>query len=890
MGRARELLARLLASWRRRQMDAEFDEELAAHLEMSVEDNVRAGLTLEEARRRALIRLGGVEPTRETHREARGLPNLESILRDVRVGGRSLRRSPGFTAVVVTVLALAIGGNSAVFGLVHAVLVRPLPFQEPDRLVVLWEEFSATGARGRLSRAEPAPANYVAWRSRSRSWAELAALEVGVYNLTGDGHPAKLVGVRVTPNLPSLLGLTPVVGRLLSPSDEEPRSDRVVVLSERFWRQRYAADPALVGRSILLNDLPHTVVGVLPDAFRFPDAAAAFWVPAAFSPQELASHGAHWSVVGRLRPGIALAEARAEMATIARQLEAEHPRSNVGIGVALVPLHEELAGDARPALLVLMGAMALVLLVACANLANLLLARGASRLQELAVRRALGAAPARVVRQVLTETLVLASLGVMLGVAACTASFRYLARLVPKSFPEGMHPGLDITVLSFTAGATLLTLLIFGAGPALAAARVDPGEALRKGTGRATPAVGRRFRHALVVGEVTLTVVLLVGAGLLVRSYARVLRVDPGFEPRNLLVAETVLSPSRYSERAARSAFHREVLSRVHALPGVVAAGYVNYPPITLKDGRGYVSIEGRPAPPLERRALQVVSWRVVSPRYLSALGVPVVRGRHLDERDGPDAPGAVVVNQAMARLHWPDGDAIGQRLKLGQAAASSSWCTIVGVVGDVRQMGLEVAPEPEVYFPLDQPTGAAPFFWPQHLVVRTHGDPLALVPALRRAIWDVDAGQPVSGVRTMSAILDEERSDRRAQLTLVGAFAGLALLLASVGLYGVLSYEVTQRTPEIGVRMALGAGRGDMVRSVLGRALLLTAAGTALGLAGALALTRLLASALYGVEPFDPATFAAVPVVVVAVALMATVVPARRAAGVDPLRALRTD
>ncbi len=874
-GQARELVERVLSLFRRRQLDDDLSEELAAHLHMAVEDNIRAGMSPQEARRRAMVRLGGIEPTKELHRDARGLPSLESVAQDVRYACRSLRRSIGFSTVVVAILAFGIGGNTAIFSLVNAVLLRPLPFREPDRLVVLWEEFSATGALGGLTRVEPAPANYVEWKARSRSFAETAALERRIYNLTGEGEPEKLVGLRATANLFSLLGMLPVIGRTLSPQDEGPDADPVVVVAESFWRRRFGADPGLVGRSIRLNGLAHTVVGVVPGAFQFPDKDAILWVAASFTPEELASRGAHWYVVARLNPGIPLSQAQVEMTTIAQRLEEEHPDSNAGIGVTVTTLHEQLARDARPALLILLGAVGIVLLITCANVASLLLARGASRQKELALRRALGAGRGRVVRQVLTEGVVLASLGVVLGVALCTASFEYLARLIPETFPQGTRPQLDWMVLSFTAGVALLTVLLFGAGPSVAAARVGLGEVLKKGAGRGIAAAGSgRLRHALVVGEITLTVVLLVAAGLLVRSYAEVLTVDPGFHPRNLLVVETILPSAKYAARPSRTAFYREVLERVHALPGVAAAGYVNYPPLTLKEGRGYLTIEGQPPPPLEQRARQVVSWRVASPRYLSALGVPLIRGRHLDERDSPDAPPAVVINQAMARLHWADGDPIGRRVKLGRAQSPNPWCTIVGVVGDVRQMGLEVAAEPEIYFSLDQPSGATPFFWPQHLVVRTHGDPLALVPALRRAVWDVDPDQPVSNIRSMSQIFDAELSNRNTQMTLVGSFAALALLLASVGLYGVLSYDVAQRTSEIGVRMALGAQRAEVIGSIIGRALQLAVVGIALGLAGALALTRVLSSVLFGIAPTDPATFAAVPTLLLVVAVLAPTFP----------------
>jgi putative ABC transport system permease protein len=890
-GHAREFVQRVLALFRRRQLDDDLSEELAAHVDIAVADNIRAGMSPQEARRYAMVRLGGIEPTKELHRDARGLPALESIARDVGYAFRTLRRSIGFSVVAVGILALGIGGNTAIFSLVHAVLLRPLPFHEPDRLAVLWADLSATGAFGGLTRVEPAPADYVEWKTRSRSFAEMAALERRVYNVTGEGEPEKLVGLRTTANLFSLLGMQPVVGRMLLPEDEGPDGSPVVVLAEQMWRQRFGADPELVGRSISLNGLPHTVVGVVPGDFQFPDKEGSLWVAASFSREELASRGAHWYVVGRLNRGISLREAQAEMTTVAQRLEEEYPDSNAGVGVIVTSLHEQLSRDVRPALLILLGAVGIVLLITCANVASLLLARGASRQKELALRRALGAGQGRVVRHVLTESIVLAGLGVLLGVALCTVSFEYLARLIPETFPDGTRPHLDWVVLSFTAGTALLTVLLCGAGPSVVAARLELTEALKKGAGRGTAtAAGRRLRHALVIGEITLTVVLLVAAGLLLRSYAEVLVVDAGFEPTNLVVAETILPPAKYAAQPSRTAFYHRVLERVHALPGVAAAGYVNYPPMTLKEGRGYLTIEGQPPPPLEERARHVVSWRVVSPRYLSALGVPLIRGRHLDQQDDHEAPPAVIVNQAMARLHWADGDPIGRRIKLGRAASPNPWCTVVGVVGDVRQMGLEVPAEPEVYFSLDQRSGATPFFWPQHLVVRTHGDPLAVVPALRRAVWDVDPDQPVSNIRSMSEILDAELLNRSTQMTLVGTFAALALLLAAVGLYGVLSQNVAQRTFDIGVRIALGAPRARVVGSVVGHALLLAIVGIGLGLAAALALTRVLTSVLFGIGPRDPVTFVAAPALLLIVTVLATYVPARRAASIDPVSALRTE
>ena len=827
-GNVRAFVERVLSLFRARQLDDELDDELRSHLEMATDDNIRAGMSRDEAHRQALVRLGGIAPAMERHRDARGLPSLESIAGDVGYACRTLRRSRGFSAMAIAILALGIGGSTAMFSLVNAVLLRPLPFPEPDRLVVLWEDFAATGAAGGLTHVEPAPANYVEWRTRSRSFTGMAGLERRIYNLTGDGEPEKLVGLRTTGNLFSLLGMRALIGRTLSPEDERADAGPVVVIAERLWRQRFGSDPGLLGRSLRLNGLAHTVVGVVPDDFQFPDEKGSLWIPASFTAQELAARGAHWYVVARLHAGIALDQAQSEMTMIARRLATERRDTNAGIGVAVVSLHDQLAGDARPVLLILLGAVGLLLLIACANVANLLLARGTSRARELALRHALGAGRMRIVQQVLAESVVLAVSGVTIGAGLCVASFRYLARLVPETLPEGMAPGVDWFVLAFTAGIGLLTAVLFGAGPSLIAARIDLNRLTRQGWGSSKATTGDgRLRHGLVIAEIALTVVLMTVAGLVFRSYEKVLAVEPGFDPDRLLVAETILPPAGYASQEHRNAFYREVLERVRELPGVVAAGYVNYPPLTLKEGRGYLTLEGHPPPPLEERARHVVSWRVVSAGYLSALGVPLVGGRHLDERDGPSAPPAVVINQAMARLHWGNADPIGRRLKLGRQESPNPWFTIVGIVGDVRQMGLEIAAEPEVYFSLDQPTGVTPFFWPQHLIVRTTGDPLSMAPAVRRAVETVDPDQPVSNLRSMPQILDAELLSRSTQTTLIILFAGLALLLSAVGLYAVLAYDVAQLTSEIGVRMALGADRVQVVTPIFSRALRLAAVGT---------------------------------------------------------------
>ncbi len=808
-----------------------------------------------------------------------------TFAQDVRYAARTLRRSPGFAAVTVLILALGIGANTAIFSVVSTVLLKPLPLPDADRLMVLWEDFTADGAP---PRTQATGADYVAWQARNRSFEGLAAFAPQTYNLTGIGDPERLEGVRTAANLFTLLRMAPLLGRTLVPADDAADAPPVVVISERLWRRRFGADPDIVGRTIHLSGVERTVVGVVPPYFQFPEQNATVWIPAQFSAEELESQTNYYLyVVGRLLPGVSREQARADMAAVAAALLAENPRHTARITVDA--LHDELAHEARPTLLILLGAVAAVLLIGCANVANLLLARAASRERELAVRKALGAAPARVLRQLFTESGVLAALGVVAGIGLSTASFGYLARLVPGTYPGGAAPALDWRVLAFTAALALVTVLLFGAAPALAAARTSLNDALKRSVGATAKPGGGRGRQALVVGEIALTVVLLTAATLLLRSYAAVLAVDPGFTPDRLLVADTELSPSKYADAPRRAAFYASVLERVSALPGVAAAGYVNFPPLTFKGGRMLVGVEGQPFPPAPRDIPRsVAADRFVTGDYFRALGVPLVEGRVFDSRDArQDAPLTVVINAALAHRFWPDQDALGKRIRFG--AADAPWITVIGVTGNVRQMALDADAEPEMFFPAEQ-VGFAPFTWPKSLVVRTRGEPLALASAVRDAVWAVDRDQPVSSIRSMGEIFDADVAARNTQLTLIGAFAALALLLAAVGLYGVLAYAVAQRTAEIGLRMALGAERARVVRTVLGSALGVAVAGLALGTLGALGTGRLLRSFLFGVSATDWITLVTVAATILVVTLLASYVPARRAAAVDPMTALRNE
>jgi putative ABC transport system permease protein len=805
---------------------------------------------------------------------------LADLLRDFRYAARSLLRTPGFTVVAVAVLALGIGATSAIFSLVSAVWLKPLPFADEERLVTLWVDLTAIGGPPRVS---PAPVNFVDWQARAQSFESMTAIEPVSFNLTGDGRePERISGVRASPSLFATIGLAPLLGRTFAADDGDGEP---VVVSEGFWLRRLGGDPASVGRTITLDGSPHLVVGVVSRDFRFPNGEVDVFVPTVWAPQVLARQTYNWYVVAKVRAGVSVEAAEAEMKAVAATIDRDHPGTGRGIAASIVSLREQLASGVTPTLTALLGAVALVLLVACANVANLMLARATARQKELAIRKALGAARGRVLRQLLTESAVLAGMGVAGGLIVAAACLAYLARLMPNTLPASTSLGLDVRVIAFTIATALFTVLLFGAGPAFAAARRDFGAAFGKAVGTYGAAT-RRLRTALVVAEIALTVVLLAGAGLLLRSYAAVLSVDPGFDAQGLLVAEAVLPESRYSNPVDRDVFYSRVLESVRGLPGVDAAGYTNFAPVVFKGVRSLVLVEGRPRPEPSEIARNIATNRSASPGYFAALGVPLVRGRLIDERDRRGEARVAVINETMARVHWPGEDAIGKRFSLGTPDGGPM--TVVGIVRDVRQMGLAVPTDPELFIPLDQT--AVPFMWPRQIVVRTSGDPLALAPAVRRAIWGVDSDQPVSSVRAMGDVLDAELSNRNTQLTLIGSFALLALVLAAVGLYGVLSYTVSQRTNEIGLRMALGAEPksvvGAIVRSALGTALL----GIGVGLLAAYALTRTIASFLYGVSPTDPTTAAAVAGALLGVAALAAFVPARRAASVNPMTALRAE
>jgi putative ABC transport system permease protein len=802
---------------------------------------------------------------------------MDGLLADVRHGLRLLRKSPGFSVVFIATLALGIGANTAIFSTVDAVLLRALPYAQPDRVVMVWEDASAIG----FPRNTPAPGNYADWARLNRSFSGMAATRGASASLTGDGAPEQVLGRGATPNFFPVLGVRPMLGRTFT-DDEDRAHAQVVVISYGLWQRRYGGDPSIVGRAIAMNGTRFDVIGVMPREFVFRSRDVDYWVPIAFSPETAARRTSHFlNVVARLAPGVSLDAARDDMRRVDTTLQRQYPDTNRSVQSVIVPIRDELVGDTRVELLVLMAAAAAVLLIACANLASLLLSRAVGRRGELAVRSALGATRGRLVRQLIVEATTFSVAGGALGVVLAPAGVGVMAQLTPRGFPAQPVSVLDLRLLAFALGLSMLTGVAFSLVPALQAARASLRDAMQQNARSAVGGSGRLTRDALVVLQVAAALVLLAGAGLMLRTLANLRALDLGFRSERLLTMRTTLPQTRYADPVKRLAFYDRVVADVRALPGVEAAAFAsNLPFMTAGNTNGF-AIEGRP-----RRADESSDalYRVGTPAYLSTLGVHAVEGRILDDRDAAGAPRSVVVNETMARAYFPGGSALGERVRFG--GDDSPVFTIVGVVADVRERGYQLAAKPGIYLSFAQ----TPDTWalPENLVVRTAGRPQELADAIRRIIARVDPDQPIAAVRTMDDIVDLDVADRQQQMILLGAFAALALLLASIGLYGVLSYAVTQRSREFGVRIALGASAASVMRMVVARGLLLTGAGLAIGVGLAWAATRAMQNLLYGVSAADPRTFAGVIALLSAIALVACYLPARRAARVDPITALR--
>jgi putative ABC transport system permease protein len=788
---------------------------------------------------------------------------------------RQMKRNPGFFAVALTALALGIGANTAIFSAVEGVLLHPLPYADPSRLVMVWEDASYLG----FSRNTPAAANYVDWRAQNQVFRDMAAMRYSNSAFNGDRAPEQALGRRVTPNFFDVLGVQPVVGRPFT-AEEDATKQKVVVLSDALWQRRFGGNPAVVGRSILMDGEATTVVGIMPSSFFFPDHQTDYWIPASFTPEDLARRTRHnLEVVARMKQGVTRERAQRDMEVIAKRLELQYPDTNANIGAVVVPIRENFAGDTATGLWVLQIAAVLVLLIACSNLANLLLARAAGRRREIAVRVALGASRGQIAAQLITESLLLSVGGGVAGLVVGRLCWSMFRNLVPSQI-AGNGFLLNAPVLMFTAAISILAGVFFGIVPALRATDVSLQASLKEGARAGESRGGMRLRDTLVVAQFAMAFALLVGASLMIETLWNLRRVDLGFRSDHLLTMGAPLPDTKYNSNEKLRAFYQDVLDRTRTLPGVKNVGFGSDVPFTsIGDTEGY-AIEGAPPtlPGQDNDAL----YREVTAGYLETIGGTLESGRLLEDRDIESGQPVVVINEFLAKRHWPGVDPVGKRLKL--TGSKEPWRTVVGVVKDIRERGLLLDMKPAVYVPVNQVDRPGA----DYLVARTSEEPAGMVNALRGAVWAVDADRPVAFIRTMDQLMEENVADRERPMTLLGIFAGLALVLACIGVYGVLAYSVAQRTREIGVRMALGARPLDVTRMILGRGLRLSAIGLIAGAALAGSLGVLLRTLLFGVTPAAPLVYSGTAASLMIVALAACVVPAQRAARVDPMVALR--
>ena len=816
---------------------------------------------------------------------------METLLQDVKFALRILWKNRGVTLIAIAALALGIGANSAIFSVVNAVALRPLPYKDSERIFKIWGSLNQEG----LDELEASAPEYVDYTERLKSFERVAAYSTQGFNLTGVDEPERIQGATVTESLLPLLGVEPARGRVFRAEEDKPGGDDVAVISHGLWQRRFGSDPNVVGKQIALDGRTVEVVGVMPEGFYFPDKDAELWKPIAFDAELLApnNRGSHFlEVVGRIKPGVSFEQAQAEIASTAQQIGQDHaanyPR---GFGAKIRPLHEEVVGDLSFTLYIMLGAVGFVLLIACANVANLMLARAAARQKEVAVRTALGATRLRIVRQFLTESVLLALAGGAAGLLIALWGIDLLVGLAPAGTPRVHEVGLDGRVVAFTFGVSLLTGVLFGLVPALQASKADLNESLKEGgRGAGEGSSRRRVRGVLVVTEFALALVLLVGAGLLVKSFMRVQEVSPGFEHANVLTMRLVLPQSKYEGYERQRAFFDSLLGRLRALPGVEAVGANNILPFTGGGGSRSVLIEGRPV--AQGDPLPEEQLRFVTADYFNSLRIPLLQGRDFTDRDDVNAPRVCVVSLSTAEKFWPGEEAVGKRIAYAGIGAGGDpkWIEVVGIVGDVKFRGLETEARPHIYVPVYQPLFEGGGMPPLYVAVRTATDPAALAPAIRREVSAIDKDQPVASVKTMTERVSESVAQRRFQMTLLGIFACVALILASVGVYGVMSYTVAQRTHEIGIRMALGARPRDVLTLIVRQGMMLAVVGTLAGLAAAFASMRILNSLLYGVSASDPFTFGVVTSALFAVALIACVIPARRAMKVDPMIALRCE
>jgi putative ABC transport system permease protein len=861
----------------RSRLEHEMNAELCFHIETYAEELVRNGVPHDEALRRARIEFGGLERAKEECRDARGIAFLVGLAQDLRLGARMLCKSLGFTTVAVLTLALGIGANAAIFSVVDAVLLRPLPYPEPARLVRVWESHPAGGS----FRNAVNPQNFLDWRDNSKAFHAMAAILSSTNNLNAQGRPIAVRGLQVSPEFFSILEIPPIHGRTFTPDDAVSGRDHVVILSYELWQSQCGGNVSVIGQNMEVDGLPYTVVGVMPPSFSFPNTKAEVWTPLPLARTEEWKEGRYLTVVARLKPGVTLEQARQDMVRVTNIAAEVRPDFDKGWSAEVNPMLEDATQDLRRPLWVLLASVALLLLIACANVANLLLMRGTGRVRELAVRSALGASRWRLIQQLLVEGLMLSLAGMTVGLLIARFTLHSVLALIPPNapLPRSGPVAIDARVLLFTFFASLLTAVFFGLVPALRLSRVDLQNALKQGCFRSGVGGHQTLRRCFVVAEVALALLLSVGAGLMLRSFARLVAVDPGFQPEHLLTLHISLSPSRYEDNLKRSTYFARILTEVRGIPGVRSAGSTHLLPLTeMTSGSCFAPGDGPQPTPAESPSSEFL---IVGSGYFRAMGIPVLRGRDFEERDSFNAQPVAIVNHSFVERYFPGQDVLGKQLWVCWTIEKP--VEIVGIAADTRQANLHEAPQATIFLSNAQ----APMYFAT-IVVRAEGDPRQVAHSVEDAIHRVDPDQAVSEVQSMESVFKDSVSSPRFEAILLGAFAGLAVLLAVIGVYGIVSYSVSQRTNEIGIRVAMGAGSRDIAGMVLLEALTLAGIALVIGMGASLALSRLLESLLFEVKPSDPVTLLVAGCILLAVCVVAALLPARRAMRVDPMVALR--
>ncbi len=869
------LMARLRSLFRRESVLRDIEEELRVHVEMETETNIKRGMAPDEARAAALKSFGNLVRNAERGYDIRGGGWLETHWQDLRYGARMLMKNSGFTLIAIITLALAIGANSAIFSIINAIVLKPLPFDDLDRVVAVWEKAPGRSAE----RIEASVANYLDWREQSNSFENLAIYMFWSANLSGIDTPERVRGYQVSPNLLDALGVKVALGRNFLPDEDQPGKDNVVILTHGLWQRSFGGDPNVVGRTANVNGVARTIIGVMPPEVTYPYGLE-FLAPMAMTPETMRNRTYHTNlVVGRLKEGVSVGQALSDLDAIAGRLEQQYPNTNTGRGVGVFPILEDNVREYKTAMLMIMATVAFVLLIACANVANLTLARATGRMKEVALRLALGASRGRIIRQLLTESVILALMGGTIGVLLAGWGVEAFKVMLPEEaagmMPGYNHLGVNSRVLVFTLIVSVVTGILFGLAPAIQVSKPDLNETLKDGVGRA--GVGRhRLQAALVVAEISMSLVLLTGAGLLMKNFLMILKINPGVNTDNVLTMGITLPPAKYENDARRRAFYDELMRRARSLPGVESAALVNHVPLGQGNSSSDFLVEGVPDPPPGQQFDG--GYRVCTPDYFKTMGVPILRGREFTEADTADSHRVIIVNQTLAERFWPNGDALGKHIGF----ANSRW-EVVGVVGDVKRLLLTPI-TPDFYLPLAQHTWET-----MTLVARTRTQPLALTAAIRSEIQAIDRDQPVFDVKSMAQVADRMVMPFRVLGALMSGFGVFALILAATGIYGVMAYAVSQRTREIGVRMALGAKRGDILKLLVVRqGMWMTAIGIIIGLAGSIGLAQVLKGMLFGVDAIEWAICAGVTLLLDFVSLLACYIPARRATKVDPMVALR--